>query len=422
MKLFVSHLIDKRTLFFGEADSYTIISQNISAGEILRKLRVASLLYDHVILAAAYFWQSETMYSLLPSIETLMTTGEILPSIRAPRITRDVADYYEKRSAETFALTKTPIYRSSALASEIAKPQHRPIALELDKVGTVVYIDIGSVEDKFRYLWLNDTLDQRSPYSVYNTLLVASSSTEHAKILQRVRSIATRPYFSRSLVAQEIFGLDCPKEIKNTLVLRASDLYLLANAQACESDLLSTTRSLTYSEIGHYQQLLGPLATSNVDLFTRILKLCGIPLNLLNSLSNEEILLIKYSEEFYEFKTTYFKLIETALNEQDDFVNDVWQKFSDMWTEERLKKKLILFLKYIENVSSWLFAAALGAVVQQSSPFTQSLLIASGIGAGTSHILKRIEWFNKTPISDFVDFAARGEYRKRLYSSRRLIQ
>lgn len=383
---------------------------------------MASLLYDHVILAAAYFWQSSTMYSLLPYIENLVSTGDILPSIRTPYITRDVIDYFEKRVAETAEIAHSSIYQMPALASEIARPNQKSVALELDRTGTIVYTDVGSVEDNFRCLWLADTLDQKNPFSIYNIVLAGSSTSDHSKVLELLRHISTQSYFSRSLIAQEIDGIIVPRIIKSTLINRASNLYLLANAQACNSDLLSTSRSLLNHRKNSNSHLLGPLVTSNIDLFTQILELCGIPSHILTNLTNEEILLIKYSEEFYRFRETYFELIKVALKEQDDFVNNVWLKFSKMWAEEHLKKKLLFFLRYAENVSSWFFAAALGAVIQQNSPFTQTVLMASGMSAGVSYILRRLESLNRTPLVDFAELVIHNEYRNRLHLSRRLIR
>ena len=70
MKIFASRTQDKQKLFFGNADSFTLIHQQISKETILRELKLSCLLYDHVVLAAAYFWQSDSMRSLIPYVET----------------------------------------------------------------------------------------------------------------------------------------------------------------------------------------------------------------------------------------------------------------------------------------------------------------------------------------------------------------
>jgi hypothetical protein len=420
MKRLVSGFRDEHTVFFSEADSFTLINQQIPSQELLRKLRIASLLYDHVVLAAAYFWQSKTMYSLMPYVETLINSGDILPAIRSPRITRDIADYFDKRLDETSLLLSSPIRSIPSLASEIAVPKRRPVALELNKIGTFLYIDVGSVEKEFRQLWIDDSIDQKNPCSIFNLVLVTVPSDEQQSIIKLLRSLSNTQFFSRSSVAMQILDLSIPKQAKYILIQRTSDLYLMANAIASGSDLLVTSRTFDYSLGDYSNSLLGPLAKSNVDLFMRILKMCGISKRTIDSLSDEELLSIKYSYEFAAFREIYYSLIESAVVEERNFVEEVWQKFPHIWGIEKLKKKLILFLKYIESISSVLFAASLGSVIQEVNPVSQAILVGSGATASMSHLLKGMEWFYNTPTIDFVDYMMRQEYKKRL--SRRVVR
>lgn len=412
MKFFVSELQNRYTMFFSEADSYTLLTQQVTMEELVRNMKLASLLYDHIILAGAYIWQSQLVYHCILRLEPLVRNGDILLSIRDPRITRDFADYFDRRVKETSMLIRSPISCFPELMSEIAKPEQRPIALELDEIGTLLYRDIHSVERIFRSLWLDDTLDQNNPNSLYN-LLSLSLPLEHRRVvLESIRIIAKEAYFSRGLIAKHVIGLRIPEDIKKAIIQRASDLYLLSNAMACESDLLVTHRTLAYP--GYRKAILGPLARSNVELFLKVLQLCGISPSVIDSLNAKELLLLKASPEFRAFRETYFRLINSIKMEEEDFISRVLKRFSSMRREEALRKRLLQFLKYIENASSLFFAAALGVLIQEYSPFYVYLLAGSGVGAIVSHFLRKIERLQNTPILNFENYRVLQEYRNRL--------
>ncbi|MFI1654708.1 hypothetical protein ACH4ZU_07165 [Streptomyces sp. NPDC020472] len=416
MKLMVSRMTDKRTLFFGEADSYTVMTRGVAAQDLLAKLRTSALLYDHVILAAAYFWQSEQLRHVLPYVTELIGTGEILPSIRSPWVTRDVIDYFDKRIEDTAGLVGTPIFGIEALASEIARPEQRPVAEQLATIGTLVHLDTGSVEDTFRGLWLTDSSNVRDPYSVHNAVLETAGGHDGVgDLLRGIGAIAHQAFFSRSVVAQELYGMNLPPALTRVLIDRASELYLRSNASACGSEQLVTTRWA-----GSGGPSVGPLASANIDLFTRVLGVCGISPRQLHGLGDDEILAIKYSEEFQAFRETYFRLVETATLEHGNFTDELWKRFERMRTRDRMAKRFIRVLKSIELASGALFAAALGSVVQESTTFGQTLMAASGAGAGAGRFLGGLKRLNTTPVDDFVEFATREAYRDRLRASFRL--
>jgi hypothetical protein len=343
-------------------------------------------------------------------VEQLIETGEILPSIRAPRVTRDVIDYFDKRLEDTSDLVHTPIFQDRALASEIARPEQRPVAQQLARLGTVVHLDTGSVEDNFRQLWSADTTDLRDPFSARNTVLENSSDDDRTHdLVLAIGAISEQAFFSRSVVAQELRKMNLPSPLTTRLIDRASELYLRSNAAACGSEHLVSSRSNPAAGSS-----VGPLASANIDLFTRVLGLCGITPRQLHGLQDRELLAIKYSDQFQAFRETYFRLVESAAREHEDFTDEVWQRFQKIRSRDRAAKRLIRALKSIQWASGSLFTAALGAVVQDSTPFGQAVLAAGGTGAGASYFLGRVGRLQKTPVDDFVEFATRKEYRSRL--------
>jgi hypothetical protein len=387
MKFFVSKLEEKHTIFFGEADSFTILRQNIQPSKILRDLNLSSLMYDHVILAAAYFWQSKTVYSLLPQIEGLIQSGTILPAIRDSKQTRDTLDYFEKRLVETSNLVKSPIYNIKALSSEIARPNQKPVPLYLDNLGTFLHIDTQSIEAIFRRLWINDTVDQDKPNSLYNIVFLSLPPKDQEPIVNFLRSINQKRNFSRSLIASHILSLPFSNTFKSALIQRASNLYLLSNAIACKSDLLTPSQIVSYRNKS-YKNSLGSLTLSNMDLFMEVLNLCGLSPSIINSLSAEELLSIKYSEEFIVFQELYKQLVASARDEEQNLAKEVLKKISNKQQGEKIKKKVLLAIGYLETISAAVFTNTLSSVLM-NTPVSQAILIGSGAGAGISHFLKK---------------------------------
>jgi hypothetical protein len=236
MKIFASETQDKQKLFFGNADSFSLIRRPISKNIILRELKLSCLLYDHVVLAAAYFWQSDIMRSLIPYLEPLIENDHLLPAIRDYSQTSDASDYLERRMEETsLFLNKPPIYNipgitteiARGIASEIAIPENQPIAKKLNKIGTFFYIDTdtGSIEIIYRRLWNDDISLNTNPHSLYNLIDFFVPQKYHHYLIKSLKEIMlNRQYFSRSLIASYILDLKIPKDFKILFIERASEL------------------------------------------------------------------------------------------------------------------------------------------------------------------------------------------------------
>ena len=64
MKLFLSDVKNDSRLFIGDLDSYTIIENGFVKEQLNFKIKLGLLLYDKILLPAAYFWQSKPMASV----------------------------------------------------------------------------------------------------------------------------------------------------------------------------------------------------------------------------------------------------------------------------------------------------------------------------------------------------------------------
>lgn len=354
------------------------------------------------------------MYSLIPQIEALLRNGDLLPSIRKPSITRDVTDYFDKRVDETAPFINSIVSKIPALASTIALPSQKPIAKNLDAIGSIAYVDVGSVEKLFRELWLNDTLDNRNPNSISNLLFIISRPETRRKTITQLREVVRENYFSRATLAKVIYDIPAPSYAKQIVMQRASDLYLSANALSCGSDLLNTKRSFFNGLAQPNNNFLGPLSSANVNLFLRVAELSGIPPKIFRSLSAEDIILLKYTPEFASFKDYYFELVKSVVIDEQHFLDELWQKHSNNIKKEQFKKRFLAFVKYLGIISSLLFAASLESSLQNFQHTTQILLLGSGAVSATSHIIEKAAWFQNAPITAFITYMTKNKYKLNL--------
>jgi hypothetical protein len=415
MKIFASRTQDKQKLFFGNADSFTLIYQQIPQKTILRELKLSCLLYDHVVLAAAYFWQSDSMRSLLPYIETFIQSGDLLPAIRDYTQTSNARDYLERRIEETSVFAnQSLIYKIPAIASEVARLDQLPTANELNQIGTFFHMDLESIKDIYCRLWIDDISTNENPSSLYNLIILLIPPEHHSYVINSLQEICKKQYFSRSLITSCILELRITKEKKKLFIKRASALYLLSNAIAINGDLLVGSRTLNLF-CNYQNSSLGPLSKANVDLFLKILELCGLPASTFDRMSDKEILDLKSSEEFMTFRDLYSNLINKSINTQNDLATEIIQQFSNVKKLEREKRGLIRILGTLNSISSGVFVNTLSSMlIPGFPPAVPAVVLGSGVAASISFFLKKIERIQETPFLDFTEFLKEGKFHKGL--------
>ena len=392
----------------------------------MRDLKLSCLLYDHVVLAAAYFWQSDIMRSLIPYLEPLIENGDLLPAIRDYSQTSDASDYLEKRMEETsLFLNKPPIYNipgitteiARGIASEVAIQENQTIANKLNKIGTFFYIDTnaGSIEFIYRRLWNDDIAFNTNPHSLSNFIYSSVPQKYHHYIIKSLKEMLNRQYFSRSLIASYILDLKIPEDFKILFIERASELYLLSNAIAINGDLFASSR--VSNLFRNYQgNSLGPLAKQNVDLFSKVLELCGLPVTIIDKMSAQELLNLKYSEEFIGFRSLYSNLINRANNTQKDLKTEIIENFYHQNKLERGKKVILVrLLSLVESTSSEVFLATLSSVFLSGFlPVVPAVLLGSGVTFSINSFLKKNQKIKETPLLDFIELINEGKFRNRL--------
>jgi hypothetical protein len=414
MRLTLSALNKKNVAYFGDADYLNQLVSRSRLQSINLKLNLSILLYDHVILAAAYYWQSPLSYRLLLRNEEFIRSGDLLPVIRKPTETRDFGEYFDRRYEEMSSLERVAENSSNKLWSEVPRLEQRKLAQDLDKLNVILYNDGKSVEQVYREIWLNDVKENQNPDSLYN-ILNSSSNTYVNKYLGQLESMALIRSFSRAHVANHIMGFPIASQMRKAMIYRASDLYLSANAIASNTRLISENL-LTLTYRGNNVSY-GELALDNPLLFGKVLSICGISSKLISRLTPTEILILKQSAELQEFKNVYFKFLSQAIIDKDELEETLTQEFTRRKRSDILKNSFKNSLQFLNWGASTLFAAALGALLQEVNQPLILVTAGSGVFAGLSYIVKRLDWLNKTPVWNMNRYALNHEFKNRLHSA-----
>ena len=410
MEKFLSSYKDNKKIFLGDTDSYTIVQNGYTEDELIIKIKLATLLYDVVFIPAAYMWQSEQMKEVMYKIQPLILTENVLPIIRKSKETRDIKDYFEKRQSETKNIKNMEVFRIPGLATEIADSNDRKDMLFLNNMNCCLHLEERSVKDEFISLWKNDLINSTDINSISMILYRSNIDFSHYKaILLELKNSVDYNNFSRSTLIDYILKLNFSQNLKMMLQERISWLYLRANANASQSDFFiskSVENKLVYK--------------ANVEMYIELFKNFGIDERMIQALSFEELLRIKYSPEYLSFISSYKDLVENIYYEQINIVEKTNKRINAKLIQEDIKRRILSKLSAIYGVSGTIF---IGLIVNYFSGSDINNL-ALGISGGTaiaSYIMKKIEIINRsmssTSFLDFKEFIIKEEYKEKIQLS-----
>lgn len=410
MEKFLSSYKENKKIFLGDTDSYTVVQNGYTEDELIFKIKMATLLYDVVFIPAAYMWQSEQMKEVMYKIQPLILTENVLPIIRKSKETRDIKDYFEKRQNETKDLKNKKVFEIPSLATEIADSDDRKDMLFLNRMNCCLHLEEKSVKEEFIDLWKND-LSNNTDINAISMILYRSNidSSLYKVILHELKNDVDYDNFSRSTLIDHILKLNISQNVKLMLQERISWLYLRANARASQSDFYiskSAENKLVYK--------------ANVEIYIELLKNFGINKSMIQSLSVEELLRIKYSPEYLNFIISYNNLVENIYYEQSNIVKKTNKHINAMLLQENIKRRIWSKLSAIYGISGTIF---IGLIVNyfSGSDINNIALGVSGGAAISSYILKKLEIINNsissTSFYDFKEFIIKEEYKKKMQRS-----
>lgn len=414
MRQLVSNLNNDSKMFIGDFDSYTIIRHGTTFDYLYNLSKVGLLLYDRILLPAAFFWQSPVMQQLLLQFEPAIANGIMIPVIRDYETTTDIRDYFVRRMDESEKLGKLEVFQQPELASEIASPENEPYVHLLEDINSYAHFDRNSIREIYIDNWDKD-LDNHFDVNSLNLLITqANIPIDHIQpIKQQLLAASSHPQFSRATCVELIQQLFPEGRCRNLLIERASWLYLKSNADAYGSKMY-------YS----HNPFNGMIFEENLRLLAQTLSLVGITEEVLSQLSTNDVLRVRISPEYQRFIVAYRDLLSKVYAEQDAIVTTIQCSIAKELKKESRLIMLYKALNFIQCGSVSLFMSLVGNHFSGSDVSTP-LLIGSGSAAAVSAIIKRIDSVNKAmescDFTNFKDYIVTNQYKKVLTTRTGLI-
>ena len=393
MKTYLSQLENNKKIFIGDYDSYTIITEKTDYTKLINLTKAALLLFDRILLPAAFFWQSNEMNRILPLFEESIESGFILPMIRDRSVTINVQDYFSQRFEESQKIKHLKVFKRPEIASELAEGEDKQVALELNGVDSFGYIDNHSIKEKYVSNWLNDLSNHQDINSINLLLFQADlDDIQRKTIIHKLSEETSNPCFSRASCIQAVESILSDTVIRKQIVKRTSYLYLKSNADVYGSGFFLSND--LYNNM---------VFEDNIKLLIKTLSAFGITPAIINTLSLNDILAVKNSPEYLMFIQTYNELINKAYTAQNDIVSNIQKQIKWELRKETLKNTVFKSLKKVQNISSTIF---IGLITNQlsGSPVKSELYAATGSAAAfasLAHFNKINRYFNSTPFLDF---------------------
>jgi len=404
MQRFLSEFNHRQSIFVGDYDSYTIISQRPSFDNLLTTAKMALLLFDQLLMPAAFFWQSEEMSRLMKYLEEPIACGFIIPVIRDCDTTNDIYEYFQRRVDESQKIGDIEAFKQPELASEIANKSHTPVVKRLESLNTYAHSDRKSVRDTFTDLWISDLKNHTDINSI--RLLLCQSQMSEPKlsgVLEVFLDEARYPQFSRASCIERIQKLLPEGRIRDQIVKRTSWLYLKSNALSYDCKFYYT-----------YDPYNRMLFEENLLLLTQTLEVFGINKNLISQLSISEILQIKESEEFHQFIVTYRRLVDASYRRQCDIVDRLKKTLTGEMRKEKWISGIFKKLQFLQATSTPVF---LGLLINYFSGSTidTPMWIATGTASTVPAVIRYFASLNHDveakPLSDFKEYIIAGKYQ-----------
>lgn len=409
----ISDMGNLSKIFLADYDSYSIKHYNISLDYLRFISKAALLLYDIILIPAAFFWQSEEMVTLTTSMQELMEYGLIVPVIRDYNTTSDIYDYYNARQTENSILKKqyslsNKIIKSdldTGIFSEITTSKDRDNARKLEKMSHAAYSDINSVKHLFIKNWIEDISSLSDLNSIGYFLDFCKMPREiNESLLGEVK----KTFFSRVsciYTSQKVISnFSLQKIIEN----RISWLYLKSVSEAYGSKI--------YAVNNPYKNTI---KEDNIPMMIKALSTIGISPELIRSLSFSDIIVIKCSPEYQNFIKVFRKIIAETSKKQQDINESLKSVISRRFFKERLISH-IPPMDYINNLSSSVFFGLIANALSGTNIDPSFFITFGGISA-LAFLLNRISRINNTPFLDMQHFIISKKYEEKMLNTFRII-
>lgn len=407
MREFISNLHSDSKLFIADYDSYSIEKYKTPPESLLYITKIGMLLFDYLLLPAAFFWQSKEMAQIMLRLEEPISYGVVLPVIRDSKETKDIIDYFEHRVEESQKIRDIPVFSQPELATEIAGKKNERNAHQLHNINTFAHLDGTSIRGIYAQRWQDDLDNSRDINSIRLLLAQGNIPLDQIREIQSgLKEIARHPQFSRAYCIDYIQRNVPPGRIRTLLEERASWLYLRSNSDAYQSGFYYTRDPYN-----------GMVFAENIGLLADTLSAFGLTREVIAALSVRDILKIKNSVEYQNFIIAYNGMVEKAYTQQENIVEVLQKKIVHEIRSEKARQKVYKSLLWIQGHSEVVFLALI-ANHFSGSKINEPVFTAATAGAFVPLILKRFDTLNRymtqQSFLDFQNYIIEEKYRNQM--------
>lgn len=412
-KKFISNMGNMSKIFLADYDSYSIMHYNISLDHLKFISKAALLLYDVILVPAAFFWQSEKMTNLMIYMQEPLEHGLIVPVIRDYNITSDIYDYFNARQAENSNLKKqyslsNKFIKSNletGVFSEITTSKDRENARKLEKMSHAAYSDINSVKKLFVKNWENDINNLTDPNSIGYLL-------NYCKIPQEIKDSllddVENTFFSRVSCISKLNRIISNYPLQALIENRISWLYLKSVSEAYCSKLYAINNPYKRS-----------IQEDNIPVMIDALSVIGLSRELIENLSFHEIILIKCNLEYQNFIKAFRNIVAEISKKQQDINESLKSAISLRLFKEKMIS-LIPSVDRINNISYTVFLSLVANALSGSS-ISPPVFIYSGCVSALTFLLSKVSRINNTPFLDMQHYIISRKYEEQMLNILRNI-
>jgi len=351
--------------------------REIAVGELILYLKVLTLLYDRVLHSASFYFESEL--SRVVYKQTLPLFSEADNLFAVSHSTEDFYAHLDKKRRVTPDLLES--YRSSGADK---------YAADLQALG-IVFKRRPDIGDIIASLWKEDlhkTEDTNSLTSILGRAFVAQvdrKKYDHLllSIVEGRGEIELVPEYISERLVQGGFPIGLLLAVYDRLL----DFYIEASAQAMGAI------PMDIAELVNWDVKYPVLNRYNVSLFLAFAQILGIK-DALCKMSSRQVVTLKRSPEFRNFRSNYFSLINDVKRKEASLRKLRWHIL-----RERAASSYLKFDNFITMISGTILLECvrrcigmLPSWITFSTPLIPTLL---------DGLLKKFAQLERTPFLDF---------------------
>lgn len=339
----------------------------LTGDEVLMHLKCLYLLYDKIVCAASFYFESEITQTIAQSFNLLFKRGEILFFVDD-----EIEDFVEHGRLKTEKSPKElSAYSNKTLVLEKGK--------ELNSFGHILKRPSYSISDRIVQLWVKDVVSRDEGTIGEYLVLFYKNKDELKRIESLIISIAKNREkdFVWDYINLRLKNINLPKHILYHMRKRLSQMYCLSTSEYLGINVDQPDHAFS----GKY---IDSSSRYDTCLFLDCMRILKVD-KAIEKLNSKNLISLKKSQEFIFFKEFYLLLINTAAYHKRDIAF-----FLPLYREAALKfpTSLVTYEKFLEMFGT-LCKAIKKDIQDQERPL--ELLINT------------YRLFNRQPLEDFIN-------------------